>query len=214
MNNVLIFCAHADDEVVGAGATIAKYARENKNIIVVIFSYGESSNPLLKRKIAIETRVKESTEIGKSLGCKETIFLGVSEGKISKKLEDKDFLNKLSILIKKYDPIKIFTHTSSDIFHPDHKAVNQVIIKIIDDLRKKYSLFTFPIWNPLNFLKRENPKLFVDVTKTFEKKIDAMKSFESQKIFTYPLLPLVFLRAKIHGLQNNCKYAEKFYKIR
>ncbi len=214
MKNILVFCAHADDEVIGLGATIAKYAKENKNIIVVIFSYGESSHPLLKREITIETRVNESEKIGKSLGCKETIFLGISEGKISSKLNDGAFLNKLALLIKKYDPIKIFTHSSSDIFHPDHKAVNKVIIKVVDNLGLKYSLFTFPIWNPLPFLKRESPKLFVDVTKTFQKKIEAMKSFESQKIFTYPLLPIVYLRARIAGFEHNCKYAEKFYKIK
>jgi len=214
MNNVLIFCAHPDDEVIGAGATIAKYAKEDKNIFVIIFTYGESSNPILKKRITIETRIKESKEIGKSLGCKETIFLGVPEGKISKKLEDNSFLNKLASLIKKYNPTKIFTHTSSDIFHPDHTSVNKVITKIVDSLDKKYNLYTFPIWNPLRFLKRENPRLFVDVTKTFQKKIEAMKLFESQKMFTYPLLPLVYLRAKIHGLESNYKYAEKFYKIR
>ncbi|MAG50393.1 hypothetical protein CL621_01990 [archaeon] len=214
MNNILIFCAHPDDEVIGAGATIAKYAKEGKNIFVIIFTYGESSNPLLKKKITIETRVKESKEIGKSLGCKETIFLGVPEGKISKKLKDTTFINKISSLVKKYNPNKIFTHTSSDILHQDHVSVNKVITKVIDNLDKKYSLYTFPIWNPLRFLKRENPRLFVDVTKTFQKKIKAMKLFESQKIFTYPLLPAVYLRAKVYGMESNCKYAEKFYKIR
>lgn len=213
-NNILIFCAHPDDEVIGVGATIAKYAKEGKNIVVIIFTYGESSNPILKKRITIETRIKESKEIGKLLGCRETIFLGVPEGRISKKLKDNNFLNKLSLLIKKYNPTKIFTHSLSDIFHPDHATVNRVITKVVDSLDKKYNLYTFPIWNPIRFLKRETPRLFVDVTKTFQKKIEAMKLFESQKMFTYPLLPAVNLRARMYGIESNCKYAEKFYKIR
>lgn len=47
----MVFCAHPDDEVLGAGGTIAKYAREGKKVIAVIFSYGESSHPWMKKKI-------------------------------------------------------------------------------------------------------------------------------------------------------------------
>ncbi|MEK6845367.1 MAG: PIG-L family deacetylase, partial [Nanoarchaeota archaeon] len=40
---VVVFGAHSDDFVIGAGGTIAKYQQEGKKILAVVFSYGESS---------------------------------------------------------------------------------------------------------------------------------------------------------------------------
>ena len=39
-NTVLVICAHPDDEIIGAGGTIATYAREGKDVITIIFSNG------------------------------------------------------------------------------------------------------------------------------------------------------------------------------
>ena len=56
----LVFAAHPDDEVLGAGGTIAKLSREGEDIISVIFSYGEGSDPLKEPESLIQERVKES----------------------------------------------------------------------------------------------------------------------------------------------------------
>ena len=32
MGNILIFCAHSDDEAIGMGGTIAKYVAEKKKV--------------------------------------------------------------------------------------------------------------------------------------------------------------------------------------
>ncbi|MFA4887817.1 MAG: PIG-L family deacetylase, partial [Candidatus Nanoarchaeia archaeon] len=37
---ILVFAAHPDDEIIGVGGTIAKYAQEGKDVIVTIFSDG------------------------------------------------------------------------------------------------------------------------------------------------------------------------------
>jgi len=42
---ILVFSAHSDDFVIGAGGTIAKYTEEGKKVIAVVFSYGERSHP-------------------------------------------------------------------------------------------------------------------------------------------------------------------------
>ena len=38
---VLFLCAHNDDQLIGAGGTIAKYAKEGKKIVTIVFSFGE-----------------------------------------------------------------------------------------------------------------------------------------------------------------------------
>ncbi len=212
MIDALIFCAHPDDEIVAMGGTILKYSKEGKKVVVVIFSYGESSQPLTKRDIIVKARVTESMNIGKLLGCQETIFLGIPDGKIILHLNDGKLLNDVAKLIEKYSPDKIFTHSASEI-HLDHRSVYSIVRKSLSALKHKHNLYTFSIWNPFDVFHRSKPKLYVDISSMYKKKISALKMFRSQPHFIYPLMPLMIIRARIYGLQARCRYAEKFYKV-
>lgn len=209
--NILVFCAHADDEVIGCGGTIAKYAKEGKNVIVVVFSYGETSSPLIQKKITIESRVEETKLVSNMLGVKQSIFLGLPDAKIILKVKDKEVINSVRKIIKEYHPEKIFAHSPSDI-HTDHQAVYSIVNKALENL--DYPLYLFTIWSPFNMFKRNSPKLYVDISETMDLKIQALKSFESQLHFIYILLPFIKFKAKIHGLLIKKKYVEKFYKVK
>ncbi len=209
-SNILVFVAHPDDLEIGMGGTSLKYSQQGKKIIQVIFSYGELS--ILKKNIIVIIRKKEAKKAGKLIGCKKIIFFGLSDGKISSEIKEKNVKEKVKKLIKQYKPIKIFTHSIDDL--PDHKAVNRVVIETLDELKSKAEVYAFDIWNPTSLTKANYPKLFVDVTNTFDTKIKALKLFKSQKHVMLQLMPAVFLRAKLAGQYDNCKYAEKFYKIR
>ena len=212
MIDALIFCAHPDDEIVAMGGTIAKYSREGKKVVVVIFSYGESSQPMVKKDIIVKARVLESLNIGKALGSEETIFLGIPDGRIVMNLNNGKILNDIARLIEKYKPEKIFTHSASEL-HIDHRSVYLIVRKALSAIKMHYNLYTFSIWNPFTVVHRNMPKLYIDITHVYKKKVEAMKLFHSQPHFIYPLLPLMMLRARMYGWQNKCKYAEKFYKI-
>ena len=69
-DKIIVFCAHSDDEVLAAGGTIAKYTKEGKEVIIVIFSYGEASNPIVQDQVIINERIKEADKIGDFLGIK------------------------------------------------------------------------------------------------------------------------------------------------
>jgi len=49
--SILVFSAHSDDFVIGAGGTIAKYVREGKKVQAIVFTYGEKSHPWLKGEV-------------------------------------------------------------------------------------------------------------------------------------------------------------------
>ena len=120
----------SDDEVLAAGGMIAKYSKAGKNVIVVIFSSGELSNPLMKEEVIIKERIKETKKVGKFLGVKETILFGISDRTLVKEVKKKKTLDKVEEIIHKYKPFKIFTHSHSDL-HKDHRAVFNIVDKII-----------------------------------------------------------------------------------
>ena len=210
---IIVFCAHNDDQIIGAGGTLSRYSKEGKKVITVIFSYGEGSHPWLKRKEIIHTRVKESIKTKKILGEEKLIFLGLRENNFKEDFIKKDVKKKIIKLITKYCPSKIFTHSIDDP-HPDHKDIYNLITGITSKIDYKGHLFSFDVWNPINLRKRNSPRLVVDISKTFKNKIKAIKLHKSQKFAMFSLLWVVYSKAIINGLDSNCMYAEVFYKIR
>ena len=212
-DSVLVLCAHSDDQIFGPGGTIARYAKEGKTIYTVIFSFGETTHIHLKRSIAVSMRVKEAKVADRFIGGKGVKFLGLNEGKFEREAKEKGIYKKLEQIISDKRPSKIFTHSVDDI-HSDHRAVYKIVTETYDSIRYKCEVYSFDVWNPINFRKRDQPRLYVDITDTFKTKLNALKCFESQKIAMISLLWSVYLRAIINGMHNNCRYAERFYKVR
>ncbi len=207
--NILCFVAHSDDAAIGIGGTLVKYVKEKNNIIEVIFSYGELSH--LRKNVIIKKRISEAKSAAKILGYKNVIFFGLPDAKIGKEVyKVKDKVKKL---IKKYKPVKIFTHSLSDPL-PDHKAVNKAVIGVLEEMKSKVGVYSFDVWNITNFSEAENPRMYVDISDTFDTKIKALKNFKSQMHVILQLMPSIYTRAKLHGQHYGCKYAERFYKLR
>lgn len=210
---IMVFCAHPDDEVLGAGGTIAKYSRAGHEVTVVIFSYGEKSHWWLKEKYTKELRVKEARKAGKLLGVHKTIFVGLQDMKLPSETKREEVHRSIRQLLGRIHPHQIFTHTKDDAIYPDHKAVFFIIENVIGELDYKPEFYTFDIWNPINIRQRHLPKLYVDISDTFGLKLKALGLFSSQRLAIYQLLPSVMIRAVKCGITNDCRYAERFYRV-
>ena len=208
---ILVFSAHSDDFVIGAGGTIANYTKKRKKVLVIIFSYGELSHPWLKGKVVQKMRSWETSEASKFLKCR-FIFFDFKEGKFAEENQEKDFKTKLLHIIEKEKPTKIFTHSHEDP-HPDHKAVHEMTLEVYQELKEKPEVYMYSIWNPVSF-KTHYPSLYVDVSKTFSTKLKALWKFKSQKIhFLYPLALLMYKAVK-DGFKMRKKFGEHFFRIK
>lgn len=207
----IVFAAHADDEIIGVGGTIAKLAKKEK-VIVVIFSYGAniwgrltSWPPWLSKQELTKRRVAESKKAGDILGVTETIFLGINN---LKKEVNEELKKKIINIIKKYKPKKIFYHSAKD-GHPDHLAVTKIMNEIVSKLEKKPEVLKFQI-NLFDFSNKE-PSWIYDVSDEYKLKLKALKQFKTQIIWTIPLKPIVMLKGIVFGKRSNAKFAEYFY---
>ncbi len=209
---IIVFSAHNDDQIIGAGATLAKYAKEGKEIIVYIFSFGESSHPHFHKEEIIKTRIIELHQADEILCINKSLLLGIKEGDFFNEVTKKKRKEVIKRAIKEKNPTKIFTHSNDDP-HPDHKAVNNIIISILKECDYKGEIFTFDVWNPFNLRNRNLPRLVVDVTETFSAKVKALKCHDSQFVALVMMIPSIYVRALFHGLKYGCTYAENFTKI-
>ncbi len=209
---ILAICAHNDDQIIGAGGTLAKYARQGKRIRTIICSFGESSHPHLHREVIVERRVKESLRADKILGGSGVAYFGLKEGSFPAEFTNNNIKKKLAWLVAKEKPTKIFTHSSDDA-HPDHRAVNKIVTELVREKKIPCPVFEFQVWNVIKITHRNNPRLVVDITDTFSTKIRAFGAHTSQKLAFWSLIWNVVFRARIAGLLHGSTYAEVFYKI-
>jgi LmbE family N-acetylglucosaminyl deacetylase len=211
---VLFLCAHNDDQVIGAGGTIAKYAKDGKKVVTIIFSFGEFSLPHIQEKISRKTRVLESKKAAKLLGESEVYYLALKEGEFKKEIQDKDILTKVLIILKRVKPSKIFTHSMDDP-HSDHRQVYDFTMKLIEKAKYKGEVYSFNVWNLfINFRKRNNPKLVVDISSTFKKKTEAFRKHKSQLPAILSHMWSIYFQAILYGFDNHIKYAEVFYRVK
>ncbi len=199
----------ADDEAIGMGGTIAKYVSDGKSIIKVVFSYGESSHPHFKEEVVIKNRVDETQAAADFIGIKKTTFLGMKDTKVTEEINKKG-LEIVTDIIKRYNPEKIFIPSAQDP-HPDHQAVNRAVLHAVDIMKKDYHVFAYEVWN---VIKEQHPFIYVDVTKYFNKKLNYIKMFKSQWQYMYVLWLPAYARAIAYGMKADCRFAERFYKLR
>lgn len=213
--SILLFVAHSDDQVLGPGGTVAKYADEGQDVYTVIFSYGELSHPHFKKEIISQMRIEEAEKADKMLGGKGVRFLGASDGKILETADDLKEEVKKILLDKK--PTKIFTHAEDEAL-PDHVSVNKIVLAAYDELHEEKNIsidiYSFGIWRFFKWKQRNDPKLFVDISKYFHTKLDVLHVFKSQVVAMLVLKWSVYVKAFIYGFQNGTQFAEVFYKIR
>ena len=211
---VLFLCAHNDDQLIGAGGTIAKYSKEGKKIVTIVFSFGERSNPLEQDIHTRKTRVLESKRAAKVLGEDELYYLALKENNFREEIRTRNIHKKIQKIMKRIKPKKIFTHSIDDP-HPDHKAVYNFTMDLIEETEYKGDVYSFNIWNFfINFRKRSQPKLVVDISDTLKQKVEAFDKHKSQWVSILLHKTNIYFQAILYGWQNHVKYAEVFYKIK
>ncbi len=209
---IVVFSAHSDDFVIGAGGTIAKYAREGKNVLAIVFSYGEKSHPWMKKQVIKQLRARESREASRILRCRVRFF-DLPELSYLQEYKRQGIDRQLLRLVQRVKPSKIFTHSNEDP-HPDHRAVYHITMEVWNKARIKPDVYLYSIWNPVS-LKTRYPALYADVSATFGIKMAALRRFSSQRYNAiYPLLLLVLFRAVKDGIHISKSFGEHFFKAR
>ncbi|MEK6937744.1 MAG: PIG-L deacetylase family protein [Nanoarchaeota archaeon] len=211
---IVVFGAHSDDFVIGAGGTLARYVEEGKKVISVVFSFGENSHPWLKEGIVQQMRSKEAVEACNVMKITRLVFYDLAELNFMEEYKNKNVEKELLQLLETEKPTKIFTHSQEDP-HPDHKAINQITLQLWEKLPKavRPEIYTYSIWNPVSF-RNNYPSFYVNISQYFGIKLKALKTYRSQKFhIIYPVL-LLFFRAIKDGLKVHSLYGERFFRIK
>ena len=212
----LIIAPHLDDETLAVGGTIKKLA-DNKNDVYVLIIGGHLP-PLYLEKDYLKTK-SESVQALKLLNVKKTFYLDMPATEFHKDYYQ-SINSQIEKLINKIKPNTVFIPYPDR--HIDHRTIFDCAMvntrpkgiyypKII----LAYETLSETHWNASGIEPNFNPDFFIDISKTINIKIKALKRYISQ-IKGNPSRSVSAIRAlaKFRGSQNGCDYAEAFKLIR
>lgn len=190
--NIIVFGGHPDDADNKAGGTAALFAEMGHHVKFVSVTNGDAGHFELGGTALANIRRKEAEEAGMQLKIAAYIVLDNHDGKLVPTLDIRDQIIRE---IRNWKADIVLTHRPVD-YHPDHRytgvlvqdaAYLVIVPNIIPD--------TPPLKNNPVFLYLEDhfqkptkfqPDIAVDITNTFDKKINALDAHKSQ---VYEWLP-------------------------
>lgn len=212
---VLVFAPHNDDEVLGVGGTIAKYANEGHEVYVC-----EATTLLSDLAVANEIK-EEAIRAHDLLGVRDTYFLDLPVVSL-KDIPTVEINKRFDEIVNKVKPEIAFIPHKGDM-HIDHMEVAKAAMVALrpvgnPQLKKIYAYETLSEteWNIPSADNVFIANSYVDITQYISLKLQAMACFQTQiKEFPHPrsleaLESLSQLRGSTIGVRN----AESFMMIR
>ena len=192
--STLVITAHPDDVDFGAGATIAALVEAGAEVTYCIVTDGDNGgfDPDVPRSEIPVIRKAEQEAAARTLGVTDVRFLGYPDGQLTVSM---DLRRDLCRVVRQVRPERVLTHSPERNWvnigasHPDHLTVGEAACRVVyPDARNP---FQFPellrdeqladhVVHELWMIGSPRPNHFVDVTDTFERKLDALRCHASQ----------------------------------
>lgn len=177
---VLVVAAHADDEALGCGGTIAKHVASGDHVHVVFVADGVTSRPGAGKDELV--RRQQATENARNiLGISTTAFLDLPDNRLDS-LPLLDIVQPLEAIISKRLPEIIYTHHYGDL-NVDHRLVHQAVMTTCRPLpgNTVREILTFEVMSSTEWsstgLTPFLPNLFVDISAHMQTKLQAIEAY-------------------------------------
>jgi LmbE family N-acetylglucosaminyl deacetylase len=221
---ILVIVSHPDDEVLGCGGSICKFARAGQEVYIALMSGGIGAryNEIQEiPKDLVETMSRQSHSVAQQLGARRLFQYDLPDNrfdtipllKIAKIIEE---------LISTLTPGIIITHHGGDL-NIDHRKVFQAVMTATRPsgsvvVRDIYSceIPSSTDWAFQHIDQIFKPNVFIDITDTLEEKVQALKTYETEvREFPHPRSPeAVRVAGQRWGSVSGCNAAEAFELIR
>ena len=180
--NVVVVAAHPDDEILGAGATLAKHARAGDAVHAVVLAEGATSR--------YETGMKESLHESGERAARAIGFASIRfESLPDQRLDTVPLIEvtqRIEKILEPLDPAIVYTHFGGDV-NLDHGVVARAVWTACRPYRfaglRRVAAFETPSsteWGAPNEGGGFRPNLYVDVAATLDAKIAAIECYESE----------------------------------
>ena len=219
VNKVLVVAVHPDDETLGCGGTLLKHKANGDEIHWLIATDIKESEGV--NRDVVKKREEEINKVKKLFDFSSVNKLGLSTTKVDE-YSTSDLISKISSIINEVKPDIIYLPFHGDV-HSDHKHIFDATYSCTKSFRYPFikKIYMMEILSETEFsisTKEDSfvPNVFVDISEYMDRKIEAMKIYESEMgdhPFPRSERNLRAL-ATYRGATSRCNYAESFMLIK
>ncbi len=155
---VLVLAPHIDDDVIGAGGTLAKHTRAGDPVKIVYFAD------------CTKQRVLEGREAARIIGTDDLEFFEYGPKSLA---EHPEIVNRLSKIVSGYGPDLVYLPSLFD-RHNDHLAVNNYLSALFSRTRCHFTVCAYEVWTALF------PNFVVNISDVVNVKRSAIEQHRSQ----------------------------------
>jgi bacillithiol biosynthesis deacetylase BshB1 len=205
--DILAFSPHPDDVELGAAGFLFEMRKKGYTTGVIDVTEGEMGSAA-----TAATRIEESKKAAEMLDLEVRENLNLGDGKLT------DFYKTREIVagvIREYKPRVVLAPYFED-RHPDHAACSRIVnhallyarLQKLGEPHYVDHLYYYLLNTPFA------PTFIVDITASFEKKMEVLQCYQSQFESGFPYLkeyiPHVTAKAAYYGSLINTAYGEPF----
>lgn len=217
----LVVAAHPDDEVLGCGGWMARMSDEGWDVHILILAEGVTSRMPKRDRDGAGVKLSELA-ISAQRACE---ILGARSVQLEQFADNRmdgvellDVVKRIERDIQRLRPQRVLTHHFGDV-NVDHATIHQAVAVACRPLPgssvRELLYFEIPSsteWRPAHSSRAFEPSLFVDISATLGRKIEALSAYASEmRPFPHPRsLEAVEHLARWRGATIGCAAAESF----
>jgi len=230
VERVLVVTAHPDDVDFGVAGSVAAWTAKGIEVSYCVVTDGDAGgfDPNVPRTEIGDIRQAEQTTAASHVGVDHLTFLGYPDGRLEATL---GLRRDISRVIRQVRPQRVVCQSPernlARIYasHPDHLAAGEATLcAVYPDARNPFAFpeladagfEAWPVREVWMMAAIQAADRFVDITDTFERKLKALLSHESQHTNPERLEPMMRLwaagNASLAGLPDG-RLAEGFVRI-
>lgn len=181
--SVLIVAAHADDEVLGCGGTIARHVAEGDVVHIVFMADGVGSRAH-GETYQLQHRNLARDEALKILGVSEYNALDFPDNRMDS-VPLLDVVQALEPIIEQVQPTRVYTHHSDDL-NVDHCVTHQAVMTACRPMpgSSVREILTFEVMSSSEWATPSVapfvPNTFVDISDYLPNKLEALAAYEME----------------------------------
>lgn len=221
---ILVVAAHPDDELLGAGGTIAARVEKGDEAFALILGEGQTSRWESRDEVpqdVLNALHDDSLNAAKEIGFSKVLFDGFPDNRFDS-VALLDIVRPIEALINDIHPNVVYTHHGGDL-NIDHQRTFQAVLTATRPMsdcpvREVYAFETLSAteWNLGNPAASFVPNVFFDITGTIDRKCQGLTCYKTEmRDFPHPRsVKGVKALAAYRGATSGFEYAEAFQLVR
>ena len=222
---ILVVVAHLDDEVLGCGASIAKWTASGSIVHILIMAEGSTSRDLVRNRDTKSEELllleKSAHQAGSILGAASVKLLGFPDNRMDS-LDRLDVIKAIESEIERIKPHTVVTHHGGDV-NIDHRITHEAVVTACRPqpghsvrLLLAFEVMSSTEWQPTGSNIAFQPNWFENVVETIDYKIKALEFYQSEmREWPHPRsLKNIEYVAQLRGSSIGCEFAEGFMLLR